>query len=68
MQGKMRAWNVNRNDAKPKDGSVNIQRRQRETDERVESDKFSSVAELKSVAEKNEEGKKLKTRGRRKVP
>jgi hypothetical protein len=28
----------------------------------------SSVAELKSVAETNEEGIKLNTRGRRKVP
>jgi hypothetical protein len=65
MQGKRRSGNVNRNDKNPKDGSAKIQRRQRETDEREKPDKFSSVAELKSVTETNEEGIKLNTRGRR---
>jgi hypothetical protein len=68
MQRKRRARNVTRNGKKPEDGSVELQRRQRETDEREKSDKCSSVAELKSVAETNEEGIKLKTRGRRQVP
>jgi hypothetical protein len=68
MQGKRRAGNVNRNGKKPEDGSAELQRRQRETDEREKLDKCLSVAELKSVAETNKEGIKLKTRGRRKVP
>jgi hypothetical protein len=68
MQGKRRAGNVNRNGKKHKDGSAKLQRRQRETDEREKSDKCLSVAKLNSVAETNEEGIKLKTRGRRQVP
>jgi hypothetical protein len=62
MQGKMRVGNVTRNGKKPEDGSTELQSRQRETDERQKSDKCSSVAET------NEEGIKLKIRGRRKVP
>jgi hypothetical protein len=65
MQGKRRAGNVNRNDKKPEDGSAELQRRQREIDERDKSYKCSSVAEIKLVAETNEEGIKLNTRGRR---
>ena len=68
MQGKRREGNINRNDKKPKDGSEELKIRQREIDEREKSDKCSSVADIKSVAETNEEGIKLKTRGRRKVP
>ena len=68
MQGKRREGNINRNGKKPKNGSVEIQSRQRETDKRENSDKWSSVADLKSVVETNEEGIKLKTRGRRQVP
>jgi hypothetical protein len=68
MQGKMRAGNVNRNGKKPEYGSAELQSRQRDIDEREKSDKCSSVAEIKSVAKVNEEGIKLNTRGRRKVP
>jgi hypothetical protein len=67
MQGKRRVGNINRNGKKPEDGSAALLSRQRETDEREKSDKCLSVAEIKSVAETNEEGIKLKTRGRRKV-
>jgi hypothetical protein len=56
------------NGKKPEDGSGELQRRQRETDEREKSDKCLSVAEIKSFAETNEEGIKLKTRRRRHVP
>jgi len=47
---------------------VELQSIQRETDERENLDKCSSVAEIKSVAEENEEGIKLKTRERGQVP
>jgi hypothetical protein len=53
---------------KTEDGSVELQNRQRETDERENLDKCSSVAKLKSVTEINEEGIKINTRGRRLVP
>jgi hypothetical protein len=39
MQGKRRGGNINRNNKKPEDGSAKLQRRQRETDERENSDK-----------------------------
>jgi hypothetical protein len=64
----MKTKNVNRNGKKPEDGSAELQSRQQETDEREKSDKCSSVAELKSIAETNKEGIKLKIRGRRQVP
>ena len=67
MQGKRRAGNINRNCKKPEIRSAEIQRRKGETNEREKLDKCSSVAKLKSVAEENEEGIKLKTRGRRHV-
>ena len=63
MQGKRREGNINRNGKKLEDGSEKS--RQRETDEGEKSDKCSSVVDIKSVAETNEEGIKLKTRGRR---
>jgi hypothetical protein len=59
MQGKRKSLNINRNNKNPKDGSAELQRRQRETDEREKLDKCSSVVK------KNEEGIKLNTRGRR---
>jgi hypothetical protein len=43
--------------------SAELQSGQRENDEREKLDKCSSVAELKSVAEANEEGIELNTRG-----
>jgi hypothetical protein len=63
LQGKRRVGNVTRNGKKPEDGSAELQSRQRETDEREKSDKCLSVEEIKSVAETNTEGIKLKTRG-----
>jgi hypothetical protein len=68
MEGKRRVGNINRNGKELEDGSAELQSRHRETGERVKSDKSSSVAYLKLVAEKNEEGIKLKARGRRHVP
>jgi hypothetical protein len=68
MQGKRRIGKVNRNCKNLEDGSAKLQGRQQETDERENLDEFSSVAEIKLVAKKNEEGIKLKIRGRRKVP
>jgi hypothetical protein len=67
MQGKIRAGNINRNGKNHEDGSEKIQRRQRDTDEREKLNKCSSVAYLKSVAETNEEGIQLDTRGTRQV-
>ena len=68
MQGKRRIGNVNRNGKNPEDGSAELQSRQRETDERENLDKCSSVSELKSITEKNKEWIKIKKRGRRQVP
>ena len=68
MQGKRREGNINRNGNTPEDGSAELQRRQRETDERENSDKCSSVEEIKLVVETNEEEIKIDSRGRRKVP
>ena len=67
MQGKRRARNDDRNGKKLEYGSAELQRKQRETDEREKSNKCSSVVEFELVAETNEEGIKLKTRGRRQV-
>jgi hypothetical protein len=54
MQGKRRTENVNRRGKKHEYGSAELQSRQRETRERVKSDKCLSVAEIKSVAKTNE--------------
>jgi hypothetical protein len=67
MQGKRREGNINRNGKKPEDGSAELQSRQREIDEREKSNKFLNAVELRSFADANEEGIKLKARGIRQV-
>jgi hypothetical protein len=57
------ARNIARNCEDPENRSAKLQGRQREVDERENSDKCSSCAEIKKVASSSQEW--LKERGRR---